>query len=350
MSFKPGAAATAIGSFPHKEAGEACKLIFDSIPEIPVWPQLPARSFYEDMSNQYSKALPCYYIDEEKNKAGFNTDNDFAGELERFYTNFIEENLEYFGLDEKYSQGFSTFAEHASKADRGSLLAVKGHVTGPLTMGLATDIVDGKYAIYKPDIFDAIIKNSYLNARWQVKKLKGICDNVIIFIDEPSLTVLGSGFYSIDTDLVMNSFREVIAEIRKEGGIPGMHCCGNADWNQIGGLGLDMINFDAADEIVADKLINSGKIKEYVESGGIIAWGVVPTIGEKIEGANYEKVEGNFHSLIKNLAAKGIKEDILLEQSIITPSCGTGTLSIELAQKALGLAGELSRNIKGAGK
>ena len=49
MEFRPRCLATAIGSFPHKDAGEACDLILKSIPDIPIWPQLPAIDFRDDV-------------------------------------------------------------------------------------------------------------------------------------------------------------------------------------------------------------------------------------------------------------------------------------------------------------
>ena len=63
MAFSPRCLATAIGSFPHKDAGAACELILKSIPEIPTWPQLPAIDFKEGMEIQYSEGLPCVTID-----------------------------------------------------------------------------------------------------------------------------------------------------------------------------------------------------------------------------------------------------------------------------------------------
>ncbi|MFC1670054.1 hypothetical protein ACFL20_06635 [Spirochaetota bacterium] len=347
MNFKPECVATAIGSFPHTSADAALEIILEAIPEIPTWPQLPKISFFEDMNNQYSRALPCYFIDEKNNKSGFNTDKDFTGELEKFYGRIIDNDLEYFALDKKHSMGFSSLVNKLSSSDKKNLLSVKGQITGPLTLGLITDIVDGKFAIYKPDLFDAIVKSSIMNSKWQINKLKDIVDDVIIFLDEPSLSVIGSGFYSVDNDLILSSFNEIIDGIRDNGGIPGMHCCGNADWDEMLKLGLGIINFDASDESITDKFLNANNIEEFLEKGSAIAWGVVPTIKDKIESVEYKEIEGNFYSLVKRLSKRGISESKIIESSIITPSCGTGTLDISLSEKAMMLTKELSNTIRG---
>lgn len=347
MTFKPNSIATAIGSFPHINAEEVCSLIFETIPNLPVWPQLPQRDFLEEINNQYSRGLPCYYIDRENKKYGFNTNCDLPAELERFYNRILEDDIDYFGLSEEYSQGFTCLMKAIAERDKGDLLAVKGQTIGPLTHGLVPDIHDGKYAIYKPELFDAIVKNSTMNARWQIRKMKKVFPEVVMFIDEPSLSILGSGYYAVDNDLAINSFLEIIQGIREEGGIPGMHCCGNANWDELLGLDLDIINFDATDDAVVDKFIHSDKLIEYIERGRAVAWGVVPTISDKIEGAAFQEIEESFHSMIRALTGRGLREDDLLAHSIITPSCGTATLSTALAEKAMRLTRALSDKLRG---
>lgn len=346
MKFKPKSSATVIGSFPHEEAVDACKLVFDTLRDIPAWPQLPRRDFIEDMYGQFSRSLPCMHIDHEKKKIGFDTSADLPGQLERFYDRVIADDLEYFGLDDRHAAGFSCFIDEAAKRGGKKFLALKGQNAGPITLGLMTDITDGKYALYKPDLFDAIVKNCALNARWQVRALRKLSDTAIVFFDEPSLSIIGSGFYSVDRALVTGSLNEIAREIQKEGGLSGTHCCGNADWDELLGLDLDIINFDATDEIIVEKLVNSKSLPPYMEKGKCIAWGIVPTLKDKIEAATLDVIIANFHSLVKQLAGRGIREDDVLNQSIITPSCGTGTLSVGLAEKVMSLLGEASFRIQ----
>lgn len=347
MIKKPELRTTAIGSYPHTEINGLFELLHETIPELPIWPQLPKLSFLEEMNNQYSKRLPCFFIDKEKRKSGFDTSKDLPGELDRFYTKVLSDDVDYFGLDSEYSRGFDPYREYLKGRDNSTLFAVKGQIVGPLTHGILTDSVDGKLAFYKPDLYDAIVKNCIMIARWQIKKLSEFFPHVIIFLDEPSLSVIGSGFYSVEPEQTYDSFREVISAIRDEGGIPGMHCCGNADWSRLIGLGIDIINFDADDEIVSDKFINSTGLGEYVEAGKTIAWGIVPTFVDKTKAATIESVEKKFVDLLGELKKRGLKEETLLEQSLITPSCGTGTLTVELAEKVMRLTKEISERIRG---
>ncbi len=347
MNFTPKASATVIGSFPHTDPEEACGLVFRRLKDIPAWPQLPRRDFLEDMNVQYSRALPCLVVDHENRKVGFDTSRDLAGELERFYTKFIEEDIEYFGLDESHAAGFECFLDSVRAGKAAEARALKGQISGPLTLGLMTDAVDGKYALYKPDLFDAVVKCCAMNARWQTRKLKENTGTPIVFFDEPSLSIIGSGFYSVDKDLVAGSFREIINAIKSEGGLAGTHCCGNADWDDLMDLDLDIISFDAADDIIADKFITSRRINAFIEKGGTIAWGIVPTLKEKIEKADGKSIEKSFRGHVKRLEGRGLGEEAILERSLLTPSCGTATLSISLTEKVMELLEGLSSTLHG---
>jgi hypothetical protein len=51
-------------------------------------------------------------------------------------------------------------------------------------------------------------------------------------------------------------------------------------------------------------------------------------------------------SAVDNLVKKGIDQKLIVENSLITPSCGTGTMPIEDATKAMTLTHELTVKLK----
>ena len=59
MSVEPCCLATAIGSLPHKDPQQAVKVVLRSIPNAPIWPQLPAFGLNEQMEIQYSEGIPA---------------------------------------------------------------------------------------------------------------------------------------------------------------------------------------------------------------------------------------------------------------------------------------------------
>ncbi len=55
--------ATIIGSLPHPDAVSACQEVILNLKDIPAWPQLPRRSFKENMYAQFSEHLPGLVLD-----------------------------------------------------------------------------------------------------------------------------------------------------------------------------------------------------------------------------------------------------------------------------------------------
>ena len=46
------------------------------------------------------------------------------------------------------------------------------------------------------------------------------------------------------------------------------------------------------------------------------------------------------------MTKKGVDEKLIIENSVITPSCGAGGLSVEMAEKAMDLTKQLSVELK----
>lgn len=332
MSFNPQCIATGIGSFPHTDARAACDLILNTIPEVPVWPQLSKIDFREQMEIQYSEGLPCVVFDETKHRIYFNTSGDYTCDLERFYENYIEENLDYFKISPEFARGLYEMEKILSKKKLSSIKYFKTQVTGPITFGLS--IVDeNKRAIYYDEMFrDAVVKGITMKTKWLLKKFKSLGYSQICFIDEPILSAFGSSTYvSVQRSDVVDYLREVIEAIHEEDALAGIHCCGNTEWTILIDAGVDIISFDAYEfgETIG---YYPKQTKEFLEKEGAIAWGIVPT-SDKINQETSESLVMQLENKIDSLANKGIDKTLIWERCLITPSCGTGSLSVELSEK-----------------
>jgi hypothetical protein len=217
---------------------------------------------------------------------------------------------------------------------------LKGHCTGPLTFGITVKDSEGKDIVYNDVLFDAITKGLAMKAAWQVRILKQFGLPVIVFIDDPAMYALSSGLYSLSPDLVAGKLQEIVAMVHEEGGIAGIHCCGNADWPLLFRTGVDIVSFDAASYL--DKvLLYRGELKEFFHRGGSLAWGIVPTTGftgnETSQGLVDQLEDG-----MKQLTAMGIDRAAVLRQCLITPSCGLGSLTTAQAEAILKLTRDVS--------
>lgn len=342
MPFNPKGLATAIGSLPHKEPSEACDVILKRIPEIPIWPQLPNTNFREEMQIQYSEGLPCVVLDEENQRMFFKTDGDITNDLEKFYENYMAENLDYFKISPEFSRGIYEMEKKLAEKDHPSPKYFKSQVTGPITTGLGR-VDENKRAVYYNDIFrDVIVKGIEMKARWQLRKFKFLGCDQICFIDEPILSGFGSSTYvSVQRADIVNYLKDVIEAIHKENGLAGIHCCGNTEWTILIDAGVDIISFDAY-EFGETISYYSDNVKTFLEKGGVLAWGIVPT-SEKINQENPESLIKKLKTLIENMANKGVDKNLLWERCLLTPSCGTGSLPVELSEKIFQRLSEVSK-------
>jgi hypothetical protein len=321
-------------------------LILRTIPEIPVWPQLSQIDYREQMEIQYSEGLPCAVLDETKQRMYFETSGDPTGGLEKFYESFLAEDLDYFKISPQFGRGIHEMAKKLSTEKPGTIKYFKSQVTGPVTFGLA--IVDeNKRAIYYNEIFrDVIVKGMTMKARWLLNKFSSLGYRQICFIDEPILSAFGSSTYvSVQRQDVVGHLNEVIEAVHAAEALAGSHCCGNTEWPILIEAGVDIISFDAYEfgETIG---YYPEAIQQFLEKGGAIAWGIVPT-SEKINGEDPESLAQKLKELIDNLASKGIDRNLLWEQCLLTPSCGTGTLSVELSDRVLTVLSELSNKLTG---
>ncbi|MCL2186937.1 MAG: hypothetical protein FWB86_13970 [Treponema sp.] len=350
---------TAIGSMPFEDPSYAVSVSLKSM-DAPIWSQLPKLGLLEQMEVQYSENIPCAVVDTEKNRMFFQTDVDYSEKFAEFYENYMTaceidgstetgisketHDFSSMAISEKYSKGIYALLK-TLKEKGGKLPWLKVQSTGPVTFALSiTD--ENKRAIYYNEEFrDVIVKSIVMKSRWQIQQFKPYAENIICFIDEPILSAFGSSTYvSVKRDDVVSILHEVIEAIHAEGAVAGIHCCGNTEWSILIDAGVDIVNFDAFEygETIA---MYAGHVKQHLEKGGTLAWGVVPT-SEKIRVQTVETLENQLEKVMDNLASKGVDKTLITERAIITPSCGTGSLAAEDAEKVFSLMAELTKRMK----
>ncbi len=321
MLIKPFST-TGIGSLPHTDPAAACRLVLETF-DIPFWPQLPKLSFREWMIPQYSEGMPYLRIDLERETIW--VERTKSDELERFYESYTESSR--IAISDDYANGFHTFLR-VLKHRVGFL---KGHVTGPLTFTLGLKNKDGRLVYFDEELREIALMLLKAKIRWQIDVLKQFADNVIIFIDEPILSALGSTAYlSVNLTEAMRLIKEASDAVKEAGGISGIHCCGNADWPQVLETGVDILNFDAYGYFDAFAIYQTD-VGRFLEKGGRLAWGIVPTT-DAVKNENYDSIKKKFDRKVEKLS-KAISSELLLSRIMLTPSCGVGARSIEEAMK-----------------
>ena len=325
-----------IGSLPHSDPAKAVDLVLRHLKRIPYWPQLPALGFRENMYAQYSIKLPGARIDEEGKRIIVDLANYDPHE---FYEAVISEDLEHFALPR---ESFHGLHELLSRPLSEEAVAIKGQVTGPVSLGLQVFDSTGKSVIYDDAYGEIVRKNLNLMLRWQESKLREKCPRTIMFLDEPSLSLVGTPFAAISSSQVKAWIDEVFEGVK---GCKGLHCCGNTDWPTVLDTKIDILSFDAYSYGHTISLY-PGEVTSFLDRGGTIAWGMVPNSEEALNAETMGSLLERFDSSIERLVAKGIPRSKIVENSLVTPQCGLGGLSEELSETAVRMLVSLSEEFR----
>jgi len=343
MEFQYPFITTGIGSFPHQDEKEVFRLILKNFPEIPFWPQLPKRSFLEGMVVQYSEGFPSLRWNEREQRVWVDTSQGFDKEFEKFYQRLEGGELEPFQITEDFAKGLRILKDLSSEDHRKEIKYIKGQITGPITFGLALTDQERKSIFYDPTLRDILTKHLSLKARWMEKRFNELFPGTptMIFFDEPSLSSFGSAFSSLNREDVVHSLNECFDAVK---GLKGIHCCGNTDWSVLLSTNLNILSFDAYGYLETLSLYPK-ELKAFLERGGILAWGIVPT-SEDVLKEEADSLVKRFKEGVGSLSEKGI-DQTLLQRAIITPSCGTASLPIPLSERVCQLTAEVSKRLRG---
>jgi len=337
-----GFVATGIGSVPFQDIEATCREILEYTPSIPFWPQFVKRSYLEDMSIQYSEGLPLLEIIKEKRALVIPSTNNLEAELINFYEHFFAQDTEYFSMSRDFAPGLYYLLELIEQTAPQTSLYIKGQTVGPITFAAGITDLDGKPVLHNAELMDAMTKGLAIKALWQVRQLSRSGKRAIIFLDEPYLSGFGSAFSPIQRHEVIDTLRIVIDYLRENSdALIGIHCCGNTDWSMIIEADPDIISFDAF-EYMDYFLLYSNEIVNFFGHGGSVAWGIVPT--SNFTGAELvEDLSSRLEGGLSRVRDWGIDPETLAKRSIITPSCGMGTMSPESTKKGMGLLSLLSK-------
>jgi len=333
MNDLPPFLPTGVGSLPHTDPDKAVRLVLSGFRDIPYWPQLPRRTFLENMYVQVASGLPGAAIAGEK--LYVDGGEGVLPEAEAFYERFLSEDPASFAIPAERAAALHRFLAEA----KGPYPAVKGQVTGPVSFGLMITDRRKKPVFYDPVGRDILVKHLLRVAQWQVAALSRLSPNVVLVLDEPYLASVGSAILSLGKEEVIGCLDEIFDGL--PGALCGVHCCANTDWGLVLSSRVEFLSFDAY-EYADSLLLYPGEVKAFLRRGGKLAFGIVPTSAEGIRRETPETLAVRMESILTKFESRGISREDTVRAAFLTPACGLGTLSEEEAERAVRLAGELS--------
>ncbi len=273
----------------------------------------------------------------EKQTLSFSMDK-FLDEFEQTMSHFEEP--DYFDISPEYSVVYHRFL----KMDFSDRPAIRGQLEGPISFGL--NVLDQNR---RPILFDDTIRAfmfEFMAKRINVQlgRLKLLNPNAFMFVDEPGLQFLFSALSGYDSAKARMDMEYFFSLIRRPCGV---HLCGNPDWDFLLGLDMDVLSLDVyLNGEVFSSYVDS--IKRFLDRGGSIVWGTVPTNFEPFEKETIDALEHRLASLWDSLGKKGIDRKFLLSRSLISPAtcCLVNPDGVTTVEKAFQVVRDLSARLR----
>ncbi len=314
--------ATSIGSLPHTDPAAAARFVLERQPNLPAAPSLPQRSPLEGMLPQALWGMAGVTIDAADGAITVDTDR-----LDP------EAPLGDPALEGEPFVGLHAFLE----AVRGRTAPIKAQLTGPVTLGLAISM----YGVDEGLAFRLALDAVRQRARALLARLAEAAPDapLVVFLDEPALVGTAQLGFPLATNDIIDLVSGALAVIEPEA-VTGVHCCGEADWKAIIMAGPQVLSLPVGAGVTAA----AGAIGVFLDRGGWIAWGAVPTsapIGE-LAGIYWKTLSAQWCDLVRS----GVDPVLVRRRSLVTPHCGLATHGEAQAEHVLGLCNQVAASLQ----
>ena len=327
---------TAMAVMPHTDVDRAMHVALSL--DVPFWPQLPRYNYYEDMYVQASEHFPGIVLDLEKRTLRFSLDK-FVTEVEETMAHFEEP--EYFDISDTYSVVYKKFLQ----MDFSDRRAIRGQLEGPISFGLNVHDQDGRPILFDDTVRPFMLEFMAKRVNVQLARLKALNPNAFMFIDEPGLQFLFSAMAGYGDRAARQDMEAFFSMIQRPRGV---HLCGNPDWDFLLGQDLDILSMDVYSngEVFASY---AASIRRFLDRGGFIVWGIVPTNFEPFEKESILSLEKRLEEVWTRLHDRGIDREFLMSRSLLSPAtcCLVNPDGEKTVEKAFTVIRHLSESLRG---
>ena len=311
---------SAVGSLPHRDVADAVTFALERQPRLPAAPSLPRLSPVEGMIPQAAWGIAGVLVLPDGSllvdEAAVDPDVPLQG-----------------GLDDEPFASLRAFLA----AIAGRVAPYKLQLTGPVTLGLALHAV----GVRAERAFAVAAKAVGARVRNVLRAARAAAPGAtpLLFLDEPGLTAALEPGFPLGVDDTLDLVSAALAAVQG-GAIAGLHCCGRADWPVVLQAGPQMLSLP----VDAGATDHPGAFADFLERGGWLAWGAVPT--DRPLGETAEILWRRLVTEWDALAEAGCEPRWLVEQALITPACGLVGLDVAQAGHVLDLTNHLAQRVE----
>lgn len=312
---------TGIGSLPHEDTDEATRFSFEHHPLLPASPSLPRRSPFEGMIAQAAWGIPGVLVLDDGSLLVEEGSVDLAMGLTDP------------GIGGEPFVGLRTFLD----ALDGWAAPFKLQLTGPVTLGLALHAIG--VAPERAFGIAAEAVGARIDATLHASVLAAPAATPVLFVDEPGLCAALQPGFPLDLGTTLDLVSSAMARVQRRA-VAGLHCCGRADWQAVLQTGPQILSLPVGAGIVD----HAGSLADFLEAGGWVAWGAVPTDGPISDSVDllWRRMRTEWGQLV----AGGCDPALLRERALITPACGLVDLDTYQAHVVVSLTAEISERVE----
>lgn len=312
-----------VGSLPHRDANEAAAFCVAEF-GVATIPSLPRRSPAEGMIAQAVVGLPgvslgpygSIAIDPSRVEPSSPTRTELA--LDAFV-------------------GMTAFLDLARRSSLDGA-PVKWQFVGPVTLGVTLHRagLDTEVAF---DVGLRAVREHLAHLSAAIAEALPRSPQLVV-LDEPLLTDLMASDFPIPPDRAIDMMSSAMAAVTSTAALAGVHCCGPVDLATLLASGPGAISIAVTDDV----LDYTGYLSRFLDDGGIVVWGAVPTDGPVPGSA--ERHWRRLSDLWCALVQQGCDAVRLRRQSMVSPACGLGAHSQDVASRIARLASEVGARVR----
>ena len=325
--------ATAAGSYPGEDLGEAVRTVLGELPDLPHLPELPDRGVTAGIVGRGLAVMADLGADLQP--AGWRL-TDAPGVDHRRARSLLAQDLDTL---EELTQ------DHVG--------AFKVQVAGPWTLAASVEKPRGDKVLSdvgaRRDLAQALAEGVRAHLADVRRRLPGV-DRLVVQVDEPALAAVlagkvptASGFgrhRTVHPPEASEALSWVLGAVADAGAEPWVHTCA-------AGTPLPLLRTSGARGISVDlglmTAADHDALAEALEDGETVALGVVPSLDPATAPTDTEVTE----RVLRWLDMLGLDPGEVGDRLVVTPTCGLAGASPAWVRQALALARTTAANLSG---
>lgn len=345
MSFK--LKCLPVGALAYNDLESAVRMEAKLFDKSPFLAELPNIYPNDTILNRTLYNIPGIAI--ENNKIQFKTGSKeyqlAIQHLEKTFNNPQKNQLDTYAIETDYFEKFKQLI----KKFKSPYACI--NLIGPFTLGQMLNKAAEEQVLADKSFRKLFIQAICIKALWAIETIRDISPDTtpIIILEEPLFSSLGDlkrENESITPELVTNIFAKVIDKLKPTGALIAIQCMEKCDWKIPINAGADIISFDAYNN-PNNLCIIPDEIKEFLERGGKINWGIIPTMTESlVKSLNIDAVEKRLLKTFEGLVLAGIPRELVYNNALVSIQGDASKLPIIFAEKTIMLAVQLSKRIR----